>query len=111
MSTLDKILELIEKNNIEQQQFTSAIGIRKQSVSEWKNGTTKTYMKHIDKIANYFNVSTDYLLGKSDSPQTLDEQLSGIDFALYGEVKEMTDEEKQDILDYIRYKKSKKKNV
>ena len=49
-------------------------------------------------------------MGNTDNPQPIDEQLSGVDFALYGEVKEMTEEEKQDVLDYIRYKKLKKKN-
>ena len=36
-------------------------------------------------------------------------QLEGIDFALFGEVKEMTDEQKQDVLDYIKFKKSQQK--
>ena len=36
----------------------------------------------------------------------LDQQLEGIDFALFGEVKDLTDEQKQDILDYIRFKKA-----
>lgn len=43
---------------------------------------------------------------KSDE---LDLQLEGIDFALFGEVKEMTDEQKQDVLDYIKFKKSQQK--
>ena len=43
-----------------------------------------------------------------NTPQkkTLDQQLSGIDFALSGEIHDLTDAEKQDILDYIRFKKS-----
>lgn len=35
------------------------------------------------------------------------DNLQGIDFALSGEISKLTDAEKQDILDYIRFKKSK----
>lgn len=68
MGTLDKILYLLQERHIEQQEFAKAIGIRKQAISEWKNGTTKSYMKYIGKIAEYFDVSTDYLLGNTPDP-------------------------------------------
>ncbi len=41
-----------------------------------------------------------------ENERNLDQQLSGIDFALSGEIHGLTDNEKQDILDYIRFKKS-----
>lgn len=44
--------------------------------------------------------------------QTKDDQdveLSTIRFALNGEIHDLTDEEAQDILDYVRYKKAKRK--
>ncbi len=68
MDALYKIMSLLKENNIEQQEFANAIGVRKQAISEWKKGTTKSYMKYIDKIAEFFGVSTDYLL-KSEEPQ------------------------------------------
>ena len=36
--------------------------------------------------------------------------MKGIDFALYGEVKELTDGQKQDVLDFIRFKKAQDQN-
>ena len=39
---------------------------------------------------------------------TLDEQLEGIEFALWGEIKELDDDAKQDILDFVRFKKEQK---
>ena len=54
-----------------------------------------------------------YMYGKTlrdinsyEEDPNLDQQLSGIDFALSGEIHDLTDNEKQDILDYIRFKKS-----
>lgn len=67
MDTLYKILTLIWKNGISEADFCEAIGINKSAVTDWKKGKTKSYVKHIDKIANYFGVTTDYLLGNSES--------------------------------------------
>ena len=85
-------------------------------ISDLKTGRKKGLSSEtLSKIAEYFNVSVDYLLGNEQKkePTTksdeLDLQLEGIDFALFGEVKEMTDEQKQDVLDYIKFKKSQQK--
>lgn len=68
MTTIEKILTLLEQKGIEQQQFALAIGVNKQKISEWKSGKTKSYMKYIDKIAEFLSVSTDYLLGADEKP-------------------------------------------
>lgn len=100
------------------------IGLSNAAASGWKNGKTPSQVTLV-KLANYFNVTPDYLLGNVSEPwfyldnektlrdinsyeenPDLDKQLSGIDFALSGEIHDLTDAEKQDILDYIRFKKS-----
>lgn len=102
MTTIERILELLKQKGIEQQRFASDIGVTKQKISEWKSGKTKSYMKYLDIIAEYFNVSTDYLLGN----ETPDKQLEGIDFALMSESEELTVEQKNSVLNYIRFLKS-----
>ncbi|MBR0365741.1 MAG: helix-turn-helix transcriptional regulator [Clostridia bacterium] len=62
MGTFDRIFFLLNEKGITQNEFAAAIGVRKQAVTEWKNGTTKSYMKYIDKIAAFLGVSVDYLL-------------------------------------------------
>lgn len=66
MDTLHKILKLISNKGIDQQDFAIQLGLHKRTITDWKSGKSKSYMKYIDRIADYFNVSTDYLLGKSD---------------------------------------------
>lgn len=78
------------------------------SVTKWKNGTIPSG-ETLAKIADYFHVSVDYLLGKTDVPQTLDEQLANEQFALYGEVKDLTDEEKEAVLNFIKFTKAQRK--
>ena len=64
MSTLDIILDLIAKKGISQQKFLKDIGLDKSTIYDWKRGASKSYKKHIDRIADYFNVPVDYLLGR-----------------------------------------------
>ena len=74
MTTVELILDLISKKGIEQQQFAKDIGVTKQTISEWKSGKTQSYKKHISRIAEYFNVSTDYLLGNEPKEKSLSEK-------------------------------------
>ena len=66
--TLEKILNLLKTKGIKDKDFVSAIGLYSSALSEWKSGKSVSYKKHIDKIADYLGVSSDYLLGRSDDP-------------------------------------------
>ena len=59
-------------------------------------------------FAEHLSCSVDYLLGKTENPQgdTLD--ISEIEFALSGEIRDLSEAEKQDVLDYVRFKRSQK---
>lgn len=97
---------LRNKNGLSQKEIGKIFHASQNTVSQWENGTRKPSYEIIQEIADYFKVSVDYLLGREEQQPSLDEQLDGLDFALYGEVKELTDEQKQDILDYARFKKA-----
>lgn len=112
----NKITLLCQKAGITTYKLCKEIGIRGSVISDLKTGRKKGLSSEtLSKIAEYFNVSVDYLLGNEQKKEPtaksdeLDLQLEGIDFALFGEVKEMTDEQKQDVIDYIKFKKSQQK--
>lgn len=76
----DKILMYFSENNIQPATVAKATGIDKSTFSKWKSKpTSKLDLDILVKIANYLNVSTDYLLtGKEKSPsaeQTAKEQV------------------------------------
>ena len=103
----NKLKELRKSKKITQEELAEIIGVERSSIGKYES-PTKPITPSPDvllRIANYFRVSTDYLLGNEENKSNLDEQLSGIEFALYGEVKELTDEQKQDKLDNTRFKK------
>ena len=74
-STLDRILELMNKHGETQVDLANLLGITKDAVSKWKTGRNKAYenKKYINKIAEHYNVSADYLLG---IPQSDDSELN-----------------------------------
>ena len=98
------------KIGISQSEIATALKLSRQAYSHYETGKREPTQEILKQIAEILNCSTDYLLGITDEPKTLDEQLDGISFALYSEAEELTDEEKQDVLDYIRYKKMKKES-
>ena len=62
MNTLDKILSLLNERGVEQA-LADYLGVNKQVITDWKSGKSKSYIKYIGKISQYFGVSSDYLQG------------------------------------------------
>ena len=111
MATLYETLsELCKIKGIKGGRMCTDLGISKSLMTDLKSGRKKgVSAATAQKIATYFGVSVGYLLGeeeREEKTKTIDEQLTGIDFAMWSEAKDMTDAEKQDILNYIKFKKS-----
>lgn len=84
LSTLDKIILLLKEQGKKQIELCEYIGVKKNAFTSWKAGVNHSYKKHIDKIAEFLGVSTDYLLGtqKQESPAADSNEV--LAFALYG---------------------------
>ncbi|GEM_PF-945337 len=59
---IDRILNLMDAHNITAAKLTSDLEIANSSITDWKKRKSRPSTEAIIKIANYFNVSTDYLL-------------------------------------------------
>lgn len=59
----DRFCELCKKKGISPSKAALEIGIAKSTVSAWKNMGTSPQMAMLQKIAEYFDVTTDYLTG------------------------------------------------
>lgn len=49
-----------------QGKLADAIGVKRQSIGQWKDGTTVPDIVSLGKIADYYKVTTDYLLGREN---------------------------------------------
>ncbi len=70
MDTLNKITELLALQGKRQKDLTDFLGVNKNAYSLWKSGKTTSYNRYIPQIADFFGVSPEYLLGKSDDVGT-----------------------------------------
>lgn len=68
MNYSDRIKELRKSKGMEQLQFGAAMGISGPAVSKWETGKAEPDIKAIIKMCDMFNVSADYLLGRTDWP-------------------------------------------
>jgi transcriptional regulator with XRE-family HTH domain len=67
MLTLNEnIKKLRLARGINQIEFGKALGVSKQCVSNWENDNVMPSVEMLVKIADFFNVTTDYVLGRND---------------------------------------------
>lgn len=105
----DKFMELCNSKGVKPSKVAIDAGFNKGSVSVWKkkheNGEDVTpSIKILKLIADYFNVTPDYLLGKEEI------DINSIRFAAYQELETADEDLVEDVLSYIRFKKSQKKD-
>ena len=54
-------------HGMSQVEFARLVGVTKQCVSNWENDNVLPSIEMLVKIAEYFHVSTDYLLGRTNA--------------------------------------------
>ena len=67
-AVVEKILSLMKSKGVSGTTLTSELGISSSSITEWKKGKANPGVEAIIKIARFFEVSIDYLLGETDDP-------------------------------------------
>lgn len=62
-----RLRSLLEESGISQQELADFVGVKRQTVAQWKDGKTAPDVYNFQKIAEYFKLPYEYLLGESDS--------------------------------------------
>lgn len=70
--TKSRIFELLELQKRSQQELADYLGVKKQTITNWKSGSN-SYNKYLDKIADFFNVSIETLINKQSAPVEINE--------------------------------------
>ena len=76
-STFEKIKELAKKQGKSLGAVEEDLGYGRNTLYKIKNSTPNA--ERIAEIANYFNVSTDYLLGRTDNPRIASDVVTAAD--------------------------------
>lgn len=87
-----KNLKLLRKqHSLSQKEIGNIFHASQNTVSQWENGTRKPSYDIIQEIADYFDVSVDYLLGRQ-------EQLPELNSKDKREIQEILDDTEQQLL-------------
>ncbi|MCM1236082.1 MAG: helix-turn-helix domain-containing protein [Ruminococcus flavefaciens] len=62
----ERLLTLRSEKNLSRLQLATALNVSVRLIGYWENNQRECDFKTLIKIADYFSVSTDYLLGRTD---------------------------------------------
>lgn len=100
--------QLRESHNLSQAKFAKELGVVQSTVGMWENGKNKPEYDTLIKIANYFSVSVDYLIGSNISNQSApkkegrqDAPLDDMDIEMLNRFSSLPEVVKQHVLQYL----------
>lgn len=97
-----RIKELCDERHISINKLETELGMSQYSIGRWKNSTSPTIDK-ISKIADYFHVSIDYLVGATDVRSTVDDILGDPDYITLQRARErMSDRDKNRMMGILK---------
>lgn len=107
----NRLKELRQKANITQKELALSINTSQQNIAFYEKGERKPKHEMVEKLADFFNVSTDYLLGKTDIPDP-DSDIdldTAIDNSVAYDGTPITDQDREIIKNYLNEYFSNKK--
>lgn len=105
--------QLLQERGITQYRVSKDTRISQATLIDWKNGKSIPKYDKMQKLAAYFGVSVDYLLGNEKKPIPQEDELIKDEFiAFYGEVKQdLDDDDIADLKTFIRMKSEIKRKL
>ncbi|MDT1939689.1 MULTISPECIES: helix-turn-helix domain-containing protein [Carnobacterium] len=104
MLLYERISELAKKQGVSVPQLSENLGLSRNAIYQWKTSSPKA--DTLQKVADYFGVTTDYLLGRDEPEIIEDDKLKVIASHIDDDV---TEEDMEEILNFIEFIKSKNK--
>ena len=71
-----RLKQLRKSHNLTQLEFAKIFNIANGTIGNWESGNREPDFNTLNRIADFFNVSTDYLLGKTDNRNPWQPELS-----------------------------------
>lgn len=63
--TQNRIKELRKKSGLSQEKLAVQLGVYRNTISNWERGYSHINLANAERLAQFFKVSIDYLLGRS----------------------------------------------
>ena len=97
----EKLRQARKAAGMTQKDLAEAVDLKHNAVSNWEKGVSSPGPEMIRKLCNILRMPPNFFFDTQE-----EESLSGVEFALFGEVRQLSPEDQQDVLNFIRYKRS-----
>ncbi|WP_078577361.1 helix-turn-helix domain-containing protein [Salipaludibacillus agaradhaerens] len=120
-----KRLKILRQNKkLTQEELGKIINVSKVSISGYESGDRSPDTDNLRRLADYFDVTTDYLLGRSDHPElTAEDDEKSFDYykskiakefpdidLMFKDMESLSAEDMKEVYEYIKFKMSQKKD-
>ena len=108
---IERIVALAEEQGMKMSFLEKQLGVYRGKVADWKLRRSSPNVTEIRKIAEILGTTEAYLRGETDdpTPDDLDIDTSDLSWAVYKDSRELSDDDKRELLAIIQIKKNKKK--
>lgn len=111
MQFYERLQELMRKEGLTKYRLARDLGLTDAVVGRWANGVATPRGDNLEKLANRFHVSVDYLMGKSDStsPELPHEEYreviseDGVKVFLDASAK-ISEQDLKEVVEFLRFK-------
>ncbi len=95
----DNFAKLVQKKGVTIYRVAKDTSIAQATLIDWKNGKYTPKIDKLQKLADYFNVTLDYLLGKEDRDESGDLiTYDKFSFAMANQSRNLTEDDKEILL-------------
>ena len=101
---IKRLKKLRKEGKLTQKDIATFLNISQPAYQQFESGKKKMNLETMEKLADFFNVSTDYLLGKTDIPD-LDLEVdidNAIDNSVAYDGTPITDNDREIIKDFLK---------
>lgn len=101
---IERLKKLRKKEKLTQKDIATFLNISQPAYQQFESGKKKMNLETMEKLADYFNVSIDYLLGKTDIPD-FDLEIdidNAIDNSVAYDGTPITDNDREIIKDFLK---------
>jgi len=109
----ERLRDLRKNRSMTQEELGKIINVTKVSVSGYENGNRSPDTETLQKIADFFDVSTDYLLGRDDPKDQLEHYKNKIakEFPdadlMFEDMESLSADQLEEVYKFIKYQMSK----
>ena len=111
MTLFERISYLAKKQGLSVFDLAEKLNLSRNSIYSWKKSSPKA--ETLEKVAEYFDVTTDYLLGRTENPNSdsLEEDEITTFFRVNTDLTESEkDQLREELKEYLEFMKSRLKN-